>query len=168
MPEETIGKLLRELVANGATAEEATDEVLSPYTEDPLREFARPAIYQTAMMELRNHTRRIERKLFEPGPGREAEYFAAVREKLASLTFKVNGEAVTWEKATVVQHQARVLYLRQHVDGIQRTIARHMRAVEVLTEFGATCLSEIPDWRVLAPEPEMSEVAPEERAETTV
>lgn len=57
--------------------------------------------------------------------------------------FIVNGELVTWETATVEQHEAYALMLSVQASGTLETAARHRRAVQhILSVPGARTLGE--------------------------
>jgi len=123
--------------------------VLTPYGELGLAQVARPAVLRAAEIEHRNHTRLLERKVFAPTPDKSAEYRAEIGQRLAQATFKVNGQDIRWEEATLSQHKARVLWLEAQIMGAQQTRRQHIFAVELLEEYGAERLSDIPNWQNL-------------------
>lgn len=98
---------------------------------------------------LRERVRERERAAFsdfftassrhEP-PSVTASPFAALFNQSFALG---DGNKVTWEQATVEQHRARVAYLTKIRDGIDRTIAQHLAAIEALEASGASCLGDI-------------------------
>lgn len=72
--------------------------------------------------------------------------FEQMREAFAPLfrsTFAVDGERVTWGRATEEQHLARIAALEKLSLGIQDTISRHRTAVEAIRAARVSCLEEI-------------------------
>jgi hypothetical protein len=54
-----------------------------------------------------------------------------------------NGNTVTWEHATIDQHQERISMLDRMREGIARTIDRHQTAVDMIRKAGVTCLADL-------------------------
>lgn len=62
---------------------------------------------------------------------------------LLKLEFNAAGEMVRWGKATVEQHQTRVTEQTRLRNGVQADIDRHLLAITVITEAGASCLDDV-------------------------
>lgn len=66
------------------------------------------------------------------------------RDRLLTKTFALgDGRRVPWGSATIDDHKARIDLLRRYRVGLDRTITRHVEAIEEITEAGVSCLNEI-------------------------
>jgi hypothetical protein len=69
-----------------------------------------------------------------------------VRLMLLTQSFSVPGKGlVTWGDATIEDHQAHIQMMGERISGIELTISRHKKAVDILTKKNATSLSMVDD-----------------------
>ena len=108
---------------------------------------------------LRDRTREIERSAFiNLAEQRTGTLLPVVRpskdpdaSKLAKLAkdrfARGDGSEVAWLQATKSDHNMRISYLdsmrRRFNDGINDTISRHRKAIEIIEAHGVTCLADI-------------------------
>lgn len=131
--------------------------------DDPLRlarrllaQLGRPTLLQLIAEEIKHQQR--ESKRTGPETRAFAEWFAhrdsaatktafGVRAALSPVfadTFSLGGgESVTWGRASIEQHERRIVMLEKIRAGIADTIARHREAIRILRETGAACLEEV-------------------------
>lgn len=107
----------------------------------------------------RDRTRETERMTFRKLIDREFTEpikMTAVDDEPASLTLSrlakerfalSDGTVVDWLKATTDDHLARISYLRsiqaRYNQGVNDTVRRHERAIEVIEAAGVACLDEL-------------------------
>lgn len=148
VPANPIVHQLRHLIAGGVAAEDAAEKVLQPYQPAPLADDAWGVVYARAIRIEREIARRTEHNAFAPGVGTSARHAAKLR--IATAVFRIgDGPPIQWGKATVAQHQARIAWQYTQRDGIDRDIARHQRAIALITERGVSCLDDIEGWQDL-------------------
>lgn len=73
-------------------------------------------------------------------PEVDMSIFKRLFEKAFSLG---DGTVVSWGDATLEQHQMRIAMLVKQREGLDDTIERHRRAVQIITQAGVTRLNEI-------------------------
>lgn len=104
------------------------------------REALEPLMVEKASNIQRNIVNRLERTVFA---GKKVD-LTELRAALVAQTFTLpDGRRVCWGEATVEDHAERIVMLVKLRDGIDRTIGRHQRAIEAITEQGVSCLNEI-------------------------
>lgn len=125
------------------------------------RDVLHPLIAQAIDTWKRTNARRLEKAAFKrPAGGSHRNEIGLdpidgdkARHKLAHETVVLwrGGPRVPWGQMTVEQHDQRIEYLKTIRGGIDHSIDRHVRAVELITAAGVTCLNELPDWTDLEP-----------------
>lgn len=132
---------------DGMPVEEMTDAILDEAAEVGWRPFLRNAVYRFARNFERSGVRHQERKAFPSHRNGTPVDPVSERQKLLGQSFyTLEYGRVTWGEARVEHHKARVEYLRMQVEGIEDTIDRHRRAVELITLSGVSCLAEVDDF----------------------
>lgn len=97
----------------------------------------------------RNQVRTIEKTAFsqffdvDRRIDTSPETIARLRDVFAEKFSLGKGLDVEWGKATVDQHRMRIAMLMKLRDGINQTIDRHERAIEIIESAGVTCLDEV-------------------------
>lgn len=56
------------------------------------------------------------------------------------------GERVRWVDATVEDHEKRIGFLGARISGIQKTMVRHQKAIDLIKELEVKCLGDIDNW----------------------
>ena len=128
------------------------------------RPWMAPFVRNTAREILRNAVRRVEQTAPLPGtPSPAAGTAPATTTKTKTKTktrhpkadpqaerrnaldqqFYNGSKWVTWGEATIDDHQSRIDYMTRDRDGIDRDIARHAEAIDMLLAAGATCLNDL-------------------------
>lgn len=54
-----------------------------------------------------------------------------------------NGDRVEWGLATIAQHQERINVLYKNVQGLNETIERHKKAIQLIKENNISCLNDL-------------------------
>lgn len=130
---------------------------LLPDEDDLIRECARRYVAIEHRKFMRSSARGVERLAkVKQDTGRQAfdvvraalgEIEAGLREdwseELLASTFVVGGVRVTWENATVDQHEARAEMLEGMAAGDLQTASIHRRAVHDIREVGVFSLGEV-------------------------
>ena len=102
-----------------------------------------PILSEAVLMVRRADTRQVERAT----PVRavwEGETSVERRRLRLEQTFPLpDGRRVSWLEATVADHLARIEYLRLHIAGVERTIAEHEDAIELIQRLGGSCLGDV-------------------------
>lgn len=83
--------------------------------------------------------------LFKNGGGANvAEIDVSIFKRLFEKAFSLgDGTTVSWGEATLEQHQMRIAMLTKQREGLDDTIERHRRAVEIITQSGVSRLNEV-------------------------
>ena len=102
-----------------------------------------PVLSEAVLMVRRADTRQVERAT----PVRavwDGETSLERRRQRLEQTFPLpDGRRVSWLEATVADHLARIEYLRLHIAGVERTIAEHQDAIDLIQRLGGSCLGDV-------------------------
>jgi len=97
----------------------------------------------------RQNVREVEHKIFQKffEKGSENEVKIGTAKELQEL-FKAHfalgdGQEAVFGKATVEEHEQRVVMLGKDIAGLERTKQLHLEAIRIIEEAGVTCLEEI-------------------------
>lgn len=160
---QSIDRELADLIAAGASIEEATDKVMAPYQTTLLGDRrVWCCVRNIARTVQRQHDRRIEDRAFEDaanlenvsGGGRYGIRYGirlksrhAARLLLPKTTFRLgDGTEVDWGSATAGQHLMRIAWQAGQVAAINSDIGRHRAAVTLIETHGVACLDDIDGW----------------------
>lgn len=149
---------LRSAVSGGLSPREAYDQACQSRRKADLVEHFRPVGEDEARHLLRQASRSIENRVFS-GRRLQARDVPVervdVRSLLGSATFiGAGGKLVTWESATVEDHEARADSQERLAVEVAKDADRHRRAAKLIREVEGETLDDVEDWSALADEEE--------------
>lgn len=136
---------LRELVAEGRTADEATEVVCARYEPRAARmvEISRSVIAGMARHAAAKHRRDVENRAFGPAGETQSRAVPMVRE---ARFRRGDGTEVVWAESREPDHMMRVQWQMTQRASVEQDIARHMAAVLLIREHDADRMDQVPDW----------------------
>jgi len=120
--------------------EDGTEYLIGAARKDPrLLDELRPGIRHQVALELRGLVRRLEHEF---GDLEAVDALSDRRNLMASGFWTPHGR-VLWGTATLADHRERIDWLNSLIQGTERTIGLHQRAIETIEAAGVRCLDDL-------------------------
>lgn len=148
----SIEDCVRALIAAGGTdIDVVTDKTLAPYAAGApaLCAFAWPAVRSLVHKLQRRRARDIEELSFGLMALSDGELGPAIASRICVRHVKFrpgDGTEVSWDDATVEQHQLRIAWQRTLISSVEVDVSRHQAAIALCLRYGVDRLSDIDAW----------------------
>lgn len=138
----SVSGVLRKLVDEGKTPEQAADAALSGARKADLVSFVRPLVVMKARQFQRSMIRDIEEEV--DARIADGEDPLSVRRKLSQSSFALpDGSYVDWLDATADQHLLRAGWQRNQAMALVADAERHEAAAAAIRAAGVSCLRDL-------------------------